>query len=60
MSVIDKDIIKKIKSHLGDKVSDVSVSEIPIDSASCLILPQSEPGAQLRKFRSIRSKLWRF
>ena len=49
VSDIDKDIIKKIKSHLGDKVSDVSVSERLIDSASCLILPQSEPGAQLRK-----------
>ena len=49
VSDIDKDIIKKIKSHLGDKVSDVSVSERLIDSASCLILPQSEPGAKLRK-----------
>tara|TARA_B100002052_G_scaffold74232_1_gene67229 strand:- start:515 stop:2284 length:1770 start_codon:yes stop_codon:yes gene_type:complete len=49
VSDIDKDIIKKIKSHLGDKVSDVLVSERLIDSASCLILPQSEPGAQLRK-----------
>ena len=45
----EKDIIKKIKSHLEDKVSDVLVSERLIDSASCLILPQSEPGAQLRK-----------
>jgi len=49
VSDIDKDIIKRIKSHLGDKVSDVLVSERLIDSASCLILPQSEPGAQLRK-----------
>jgi len=49
VSDIDKDIIKKIKSHLGDKVSDVLVSERLIDSASCLILPQTEPGAQLRK-----------
>ena len=49
VSDIDKDIIKKIKSHLADKVSDVLVSERLIDSASCLILPQSEPGAQLRK-----------
>jgi molecular chaperone HtpG len=45
----DKDIIKKIKSHLENKVSDVLISERLIDSASCLILPQSEPGAQLKK-----------
>ena len=45
----EKDIIKKIKSHLKDRVSDVLISERLIDSASCLILPQSEPGAQLRK-----------
>ena len=45
----EKDIIKKIKSHLKDRVSDVLISKRLIDSASCLILPQSEPGAQLRK-----------
>ncbi len=45
----NKDIIEKIKTHLSEKVSDVLVSERLIDSASCLILPQSEPGAQLRK-----------
>ena len=45
----EKDIIKKIKTHLKDRVSEVLISERLIDSASCLILPQSEPGAQLRK-----------
>ena len=45
----DKDIVEKIKTHLSDRVSDVLVSERLIDSASCLILPQNEPGAQLRK-----------
>ena len=45
----DKDIIDKIKSHLKNKVSDVLISERLIDSASCLILPQNEPGAQLKK-----------
>tara|TARA_B100001250_G_C19794952_1_gene788302 strand:+ start:510 stop:2336 length:1827 start_codon:yes stop_codon:yes gene_type:complete len=45
----DKDIIEKITKHLSDRVSDVVVSNRLIDSASCLILPQSEPGAQLRK-----------
>ena len=45
----DKDIIEKIKNHLSDRVSDVLISERLIDSASCLILPQNEPGAQLRK-----------
>ena len=45
----DKDIIEKIKSHLKNKVSDVLISERLIDSASCLILPQNEPGAQLKK-----------
>ncbi len=45
----DKDILEKIMKHLGDRVSEVVVSKRLIDSASCLILPQSEPGAQLRK-----------
>ena len=45
----DKDIIEKIKSHLKNKVSDVLISKRLIDSASCLILPQNEPGAQLKK-----------
>ena len=45
----DKDIIEKIMKHLSNRVSDVVVSKRLIDSASCLILPQSEPGAQLRK-----------
>ncbi len=45
----DKDIIEKIKSHLKNKVSDVLISERLIDSASCLILPQNEPGVQLKK-----------
>jgi len=45
----DKNIIEKILKHLSDRVSDVVASKRLIDSASCLILPQSEPGAQLRK-----------
>ena len=45
----DKDILEKIMKHLGDRVSEVVISKRLIDSASCLILPQSEPGAQLRK-----------
>ena len=45
----DKDIIEKIKTQLSDRVSDVLISDRLIDSATCLILPQSEPGAQLRK-----------
>ena len=43
------EILEKIKKRLGEKVSDVVISERLIESASCLILPQSEPGAQLRK-----------
>ena len=45
----DSELIKKIKKHLNDRVSDVVISDRLIDSATCLILPQSEPGAQLRK-----------
>ena len=45
----DSELTKKIKKHLIDRVSDVVISERLIDSATCLILPQSEPGAQLRK-----------
>ena len=45
----DSEFTKKIKKHLNDRVSDVVISDRLIDSATCLILPQSEPGAQLRK-----------
>ena len=45
----DRELTKKIKKHLNDRVSDVVISDRLIDSATCLILPQSEPGAQLRK-----------
>ena len=45
----DSELTKKIKKHLNDRVSDVVISDRLIDSATCLILPQSEPGAQLRK-----------
>ena len=45
----DKDLISKIKIQLKDRVSDVLVSDRLIDSASCLILNQNEPGLQLRK-----------
>ncbi|MDC3102447.1 molecular chaperone HtpG [Gammaproteobacteria bacterium] len=45
----DSELMKKIKKHLNDRVSNVVISDRLIDSATCLILPQSEPGAQLRK-----------
>ena len=45
----DSELTKKIKKQLNDRVSDVVISDRLIDSATCLILPQSEPGAQLRK-----------
>ena len=45
----DNDLIQKIKKQLNEKVSEVVISDRLIDPASCLILPQSEPGAQLRR-----------
>ena len=45
----DQEIISKIQKHLGDKVSDVIISKRLTDSASCIVLPKHEPGAQLRK-----------
>ena len=45
----DQEIISKIRKHLGDKVSDVILSKRLTDSASCIVLPKHEPGAQLRK-----------
>ena len=45
----DNDLIQKIKKQLNETVSEVVISDRLIDSASCLILPQSEPGAQLRR-----------
>ncbi len=45
----DEDVLAKIKKHLSDKVSDVIASSRLVNSASCLLLPKNEPGAQLRK-----------
>ena len=45
----DNELIQRIKKQLNEKVSEVLMSDRLIESASCLILPQSEPGAQLRK-----------
>ena len=49
VSETDKDIVAKIKKHLSNRVSDVVVSNRLVNSASCLLLPKNEPGAQLRK-----------
>jgi len=49
VSESDQDIVSKIKKHLSDKVSDVVVSSRLVNSATCLLLPKNEPGAQLRK-----------
>jgi len=49
VSEVDQDILAKIKKHLDDKVSDVIISKRLTDSASCIVLPKHEPGAQLRK-----------
>ena len=49
ISESDQDFIGKIKKQLEDRVSDVAISSRLVDSASCLRLPNNEPGAQLRK-----------
>ena len=49
VSEADQSIVEKIKKHLDDKVSDVVISSRLTDSASCIVLPKNEPGAQLRK-----------
>ena len=49
VSESDQDIVAKIKKHLSDRVSDVVVSSRLVNSATCLLLPKNEPGAQLRK-----------
>ena len=49
VSETDQDIVAKIKKHLSNRVSDVVVSNRLVNSASCLLLPKNEPGAQLRK-----------
>jgi molecular chaperone HtpG len=49
VSEADQDIVTKIKKHLDSKVSDVVISKRLTDSASCIVLPKHEPGAQLRK-----------
>jgi len=49
VSESDQDIVSKIKKHLSNKVSDVVVSSRLVNSATCLLLPKNEPGAQLRK-----------
>ena len=49
VSESDQDVVAKIKKHLSDRVSDVVVSSRLVNSATCLLLPKNEPGAQLRK-----------
>jgi molecular chaperone HtpG len=49
VSESDQDLLTKIKKHLGEKVSEVIVSSRLTDSASCLVVPKNEPGAQLRR-----------
>ena len=49
ISESDQDFIGKIQKQLEDRVSDVVISSRLVDSASCLRLPNNEPGAQLRK-----------
>ena len=49
ISETDQDVVAKIKKHLSDRVSDVVVSNRLVNSATCLLLPKNEPGAQLRK-----------
>ena len=49
VSETDQDVVTKIKKHLSDRVSDVVVSNRLVNSATCLLLPKNEPGAQLRK-----------
>ena len=49
MASDDKNFIAKIKKQLDERVADVVVSSRLVDSASCLILSQNEPGSQLRQ-----------
>ena len=49
VSESDQDLVSKIKKHLDGKVSEVVVSSRLTDSASCLVVPKNEPGAQLRR-----------
>ena len=49
VSESDQDLVSKIKKHLDAKVSEVIVSSRLTDSASCLVVPKNEPGAQLRR-----------
>ena len=49
VSETDQDVVAKIKKHLSDRISDVVVSNRLVNSATCLLLPKNEPGAQLRK-----------
>ena len=49
ISETDQDLVSKIKKHLDSKVSEVVVSSRLTDSASCLVVPKNEPGAQLRR-----------
>ena len=49
VSESDQDLVSRIKKHLDSKVSEVVVSTRLTDSASCLVVPKNEPGAQLRR-----------
>ena len=43
-----KPLIKKIKSHLGDQVKDVLISDRLTDSPACVVADQNDPTSQMQ------------
>ena len=49
VSESDQGLVEKIKKQLDEKVSEVVISSRLTSSATCIVVPKHEPGAQLRK-----------
>jgi molecular chaperone HtpG len=49
VSESDQGLVEKIKKQLNVKVSEVVISSRLTTSATCIVVPKHEPGAQLRK-----------
>ena len=49
VSESDQGLVEKIKKQLDAKVSEVVISSRLTRSATCIVVPKHEPGAQLRK-----------
>ena len=54
----DKSLCRRIKEALGDAVAEVRPSQRLQDSPACLVRPEGEPSAQLRRMLEAHGQQW--